>query len=165
MFALSQLVDIPHLFRRLDALPRELATARQELWAANVEVGDAEWEYENARSQTLEERAKEHPGTIPVGPPLPNAAMKKALDYLLTRQEEQTVHEADLADLNDEMSALRPKVDLITALTMGCQETSKSVLLRQLLRAVRSTPGPVEEPALEAGSAPEDLRAGDPFPF
>ena len=146
MFALSQLVDIPHLFRRLDALPRELATARQELWAAKVETNEALRDYEQVKGE-------DDP--------------KEAWGYFATMQDEQRVRDANLANLHDEMSALRLKVGLITALTMGCQETSESVLLRQLLKAVRSTPGPVEQPALEAEPAPELIypEGGHSIPF
>lgn len=153
MFALSQLVDIPLIFRRLDALPRELATARQELWAASIQVDEAQRDYDEVRKITREEYTKKHPGSVLVGPLPSSDAMKKALGCLATWDDERSACEANLADLNDEMSALRAKINLITALTMGCQETSESILLRQLLNAVRSTPGPLEQPDVALSAA------------
>ena len=154
MFALSQLVDIPHLFHRLDALPQELATARQELWAAYIQIGEAQREYNKVRGEDVVTAAE-------------------ARGRLLTWQEEHTIHKHTLASLHDEMSALRAKVDLITALTMGRQETIEGALLRQLLEGlqlevVRGAPGRyVQETATEAEPPPGlgYTEAGDPVPF
>ena len=176
-FALSQLVDIPHLFHRLDALPQELATARQELCAANIQAGEAGTDYDEAQERAYRECA--HPGSVPVGPLPPNAALKKAFGYLTAWEEERSACMANLADLNDEMSALRAKVDLVTALTLGRQETTESVLLRRLLEMVRSVPGQVEETILETEEAlgaekpsrvyeagiSVPFEGGDPVPF
>jgi len=92
----SKLVDIPRLFRRLDALPRELATARQELWAADVEVNEALRDYEDSDETTH----------------------SVARGRFLTMRDEKAAREANLADLNDEMVTLRMQVDLITALAL-----------------------------------------------
>lgn len=195
MFALSQLVDIPQIFRRLDALPRELATARQELWSANIQIGEAQRGHDEAQVvalyQVKEDYAKcknvEQRGHFKTFLFMNDDTVKKAHGYLLAMQEEQAARKANLAGLNDEMSALRKKIDLITALTMGRQETTESVLLRRLLELVRNVPGQAEETtsmadglhvhaservltggneaALKAEPPPDDLQAGDPFPF
>lgn len=130
MFALSQLVDIPQIFRRLDALPRELATARQELWAAVIQRDEALRDYERVKGET---------------------DPKEARGRFLTCRDEETIRKDNLFNLRDELSALRAKVDLITAL--GRQETSESVLLRRLLDTVRSVPGQ-DETVLEAEPPP-----------
>lgn len=119
MFALSQLVDIPLLFQRLDALPRELATARQELWAAKIEINEALSEYNKVRVCTDAD------------------ATVAARGRLLAWREERDIHKHTLVNLADEMSALRATVDLITALgRQGAIENDLSRRFRGLVRGV-----------------------------
>lgn len=118
MFALSQLVDIPLLFQRLDALPRELATARQELWAAKIEAREALAEHGRIRDEA-------------------GATRKEAWSRWLTFKDEEGIREDNLANLNDEMSALRAKVDLITALTRQVEIIEMPSLADQIWEKLR----------------------------
>lgn len=158
MFALSQLVDIPYLLRRLDVLPNEIALARCELWAADIQVAEAEMQHDELWQQAYDEYTKEHSdAAVGEAPPfILDDAVKRAHGYLLTMQEAHASCVDDLDNLINEMSTLRMKIDLITALTLGRQETSESVLLRRLLQAVRSVPGQTEEVILDIGY-PEEI--------
>lgn len=137
MFALSQLVDIPLLFQRLDALPRELATARQELWAINIQVDEAERDCEEAQKIAHEEHTKKYPDSLPAGPLPPSDAMKKAHGYRATLEDEWSACKVNLADLNSEMLALRAKVDLITALARQVEIVEMPSLTDQVWKKLR----------------------------
>jgi len=149
MFALSQLVDIPYLFRRLDALPGEISAARRELWAARIEVGEAQREYDEAKvialGQAKEDYAEcknpEQRDQFKTLLFMNDETVRKRHGFLLVMQEQQAAARHTLDNLNDDMSSLRKKIDLIIALTMGRQETTESVLLRRLLEIVRTVPG------------------------
>jgi hypothetical protein len=145
MLRITQLVDIPYVFKRLYDAPRELADARSRVVTMKGVLKQAQAELTSAQAATLDANKDEY------------FALKNEAQRDLYRSNlyasgqahvcaetvsglEQAVAEADLAlaNLGDELTGLRYTVRLLEAVIVGQSQQEQhiaSVALEDTLRA------------------------------
>lgn len=166
MFALSQMIDIPTLFRQLDELPSQLKMARQDLLDATNGAAEANREEERAKTLSLEERADEYAECRNAEQReqykamlfMYDASIASHVNRRIAQEEEVDAAKAKLHSLQDQFSAISNQIRLVTALQLGRPEQSESVLLRRLLDLLREYPA-TQEATLES----EDVDLAIPF--